>query len=285
MASVLPATTHLRLERDGAVLRLWFNRPETRNALSAEMVREFQATLDAVRDDRAIRIIVLRGTGGTFCAGGDIKNMQATGVAPSQGTVDETRASNRRYGAMLQALDEAPQATIAVVEGWAMGGGIGFASVADITLAMANAQFAMTEVTLGIVPAAISPFVVRRIGLTNARRFAVSGARLDGHGARAVGFVHEVADDTAALESLLNAQINQILKCAPGAVAETKRLMLRAATAMPMTELLDHAAVSFADAVRSVEGREGTAAFVEKRKPAWFEKIETGQAGPGKADA
>ena len=277
MTSVLPTTSDIRLERDGAVLRLWFNRPESRNALSANMVREIQATLDAVRDDRAIRIIVLRGTGGTFCAGGDIKNMQATGVAPSQGTVDETRASNRRYGAMLQALDEAPQATIAVVEGWAMGGGIGFASTADVTLALSSAQFAMTEVTLGIVPAAISPFVVRRIGLTNARRFAVSGARLDGRGAQAVGFVHEVADDAAALEALLTAQINQILKCAPGAVAETKRLMRRAATAMPMIELLDHAADSFAAAVRSPEGREGTAAFVEKRKPAWLGKV-----GPGK---
>ena len=281
----LPPTKHIRLERDGAVLRLWFNRPEARNALSAEMVGEIQATLDAVRDDRGVRVIVLRGAGGTFCAGGDIKNMQATGAPLAAGAVDETRASNRRYGAMLQALDEAPQATIAVVEGWAMGGGIGFASTADITIALVSAQFAMTEVTLGIVPAAISPFVVRRIGLTNARRFAVSGARLDGRAAQAAGFVHEVAEDAAALEALLTAQINQILKCAPGAVAETKRLMLRAAAALPMADLLDYAAGSFAAAVRSTEGREGTAAFVEKRKPAWSERVDGGTDGPGKANA
>ena len=273
MASLLPATTHIRLEREGPVLRLWLNRPETRNALSGDMVREIQATLDAVRDDRSVRVIVVRGAGGTFCAGGDIKNMQASGAAAVAGATDELRAGNRRYGAMLAAMNEAPQAVIAVVEGAAMGGGIGFASVADITIAMADAQFAMTEVMLGIVPAAISPFVVRRIGLTAARRFAVSGARLDGRAARDVGFVHEVADDAVKLEALVTAQITQILKCAPGAVAETKRLMLRAATSMPMTELLEHAADSFAAAVRGPEGREGTAAFVEKRKPHWVEKV------------
>ncbi len=272
MSTVLPATSHVRLHQTGPVLHLWLNRPEAKNALSARMVQEITATFDAIRDDRGIRVIVIRGAGGTFCAGGDIKNMQAA-RAPEPAAEDETRAGNRRYGAMLQTIDEAPQATIAVVEGAALGGGIGFASTADITLAQADAQFAMTEVMLGIVPAAISPFVVRRIGLTAARRFAVSGARLDGHAAKAVGFVHEVADTSEALDALTIATINQILKCAPGAVAEAKRLMLRAATAMPMSDLLDHAADSFAAAVRSAEGRDGTSAFVEKRKPYWAEKI------------
>jgi isohexenylglutaconyl-CoA hydratase len=273
MTSTLPVTAHIRLDRQGSVLHLWLNRPDTRNALSAQMVREIQATFDAIRDDRSVRVVVIRGAGGTFCAGGDIKGMQAASAPPAPGAEDETRASNRRYGAMLLSIEEAPQATIAVVEGAAMGGGIGFASTADITLARADAKFAMTEVTLGVVPAAISPFVVRRIGLTAARRFGVSGARLDGHGARAVGFVHEVAETTDALEQLLTATINQILTCAPGAVAETKRLMLRAATAAPLPELLERAADSFAAAVRGPEGREGTAAFVAKRKPNWVETI------------
>ena len=272
MTSMLPATVNIRLEREGAVLRLWLNRPETRNALSSDMVREIQAAFDAIRDDRSIRVVVIRGAGGTFCAGGDIKNMQMAGAALAPGAVDEVKAGNRRYGAMLQTINEAPQATITVVEGAAMGGGIGFASVADITIAMADAQFAMTEVMLGIVPAAISPFVVRRIGLTAARRFAVTGARLSGVDACVVGFAHQVVTDAGALDDEISAAIDQVLKCAPGAVAETKRLMQRAATAMPMPELLDHAAESFAAAVRSLEGREGTAAFIEKRKPNWVQK-------------
>ncbi len=271
----LPATTHIRLERKGPVLHLWLNRPEVKNALSAQMVREIQATFDAIHDDRSVRVVVIRGAGGTFCAGGDIKTMQAASAPPAPGATDETRAGNRRYGAMLQTIDEAPQATIAVVEGAALGGGIGFASTADITIAKADAQFAMTEVMLGVVPAAISPFVVRRIGLTAARRFAVSGARLDGHGAKAVGFAHDVAETAEGLDAAVHAAINQILKCAPGAVAETKRLMLRAASPMPMAALLDAAADSFAAAVRAPEGREGTAAFVEKRKPTWVEKLDT----------
>jgi isohexenylglutaconyl-CoA hydratase len=275
MAATLPVTTHIRLDRRGPVLHLWLNRPEVRNALSAQMVQEIQATFDAIARDRGVRVVVIRGAGGTFCAGGDIKNMQAASAPPPPGTVDETRAGNRRYGAMLQTIDEAPQATIAVVEGAALGGGIGFASTADITIAKADAQFAMTEVMLGVVPAAISPFVVRRIGLTAARRFAVSGARLDGHGAKAVGFAHEVAETAEALDAAVTAAINQILKCAPGAVAETKRLMLRAASPVAVGDLLEAAAESFAAAVRGPEGREGTAAFVEKRKPVWVEKIDT----------
>lgn len=273
MAAALPATTHIRLERDGPILRLWLNRPDVRNALSADMVREIQATFDAIRDDRDVRIVVIRGAGGTFCAGGDIKNMSTASAPPPAGAIDELKAGNRRYGAMLLTIDEARQAVIAVVEGAAMGGGIGFASVADITLALESAQFAMSEVMLGVVPAAISPFVVRRIGLTAARRFAVSGAKLSGREARDIGFAHEVCADAAALEVQLTATINQILKCAPDAVAETKQLMLRAATAVPLTELLDRAADSFAAAVRSPEGREGTTAFVEKRKPNWVAKV------------
>ena len=272
MTATLPQTHHIRLEPEGPVLRVWLNRPDVRNALSTEMVRELQATFDAIRDDANVRVVVIRGAGGTFCAGGDIKNMSLA-APPVAGETDELKAGNRRYGAMLLTIEEARQAVIAVVEGAAMGGGIGFASVADITLALESAQFAMTEVMLGIVPAAISPFVVRRIGLTAARRFAVSGAKLSARQAQAVGFVHEIAADTAALEALLTAEINQILKCAPDAVAETKRLMQRAATGIPMTELLDRAADSFAAAVRGPEGREGTTAFVEKRKPNWFGKI------------
>ena len=227
------------------------------------------ATPDAPKSKEDELLAVLRGEAPSGDKAITCKQLAIHGSSAAVPDIKELKARNRRYGALLQTIDEAPQATIAVVEGAAMGGGIGFACVADIAIARADAQFAMSEVMLGIVPAAISPFVVRRIGLTAARRFAVSGARLDATAARDVGFVHEVAADAGALDAAVSAAIAQILKCAPGAVAETKRLMLRAATAMPMSELLDRAAESFSAAVASPEGREGTAAFVEKRKPAW----------------
>jgi isohexenylglutaconyl-CoA hydratase len=267
--AALPTTEHVRLDLQGSVLHVWLNRPEVKNALSRRMTEDLLATFAAIRDNRLVRVVVLRGAGGTFCAGGDIKNMSTSGDAPAAGARDDLREDNRRYGAMLDAVNTAPQAVIAAVEGHAMGGGVGLACTADITIAASDAVFQMTEVRLGIVPAAISPFVVRRIGLTAARRFGVSGARLDAAGAVAVGFAHEATADAAGFDAAISAAVDDILKCAPGAVAETKRLMLAAAGATPMPELLDQAADSFAAAVRSAEGQEGTRAFVEKRKPAW----------------
>jgi len=272
----LPDTAHITLEAQGPVLRVWLNRPELRNAMTAQMVREILATFAAIREDRGVRVVVLRGAGGTFCAGADLKNLAgATGTPPAgAGAAHELEQSNRRFGLMMETVDSAPQALIAAVEGYAMGGGFGLACVADITIATQDARFAMTEVTLGLVPAAISPFVVRRIGLTAARRFGVSGARLSGEQAREVGIAHLTVESAAALDAAVTDAINQILQCAPEAVAETKRLMLRAAGPAPMPELLDQAAESFARAVRGPEGREGTKAFVEKRKPAWVTRIE-----------
>ncbi len=269
--TVLPTSPeHIALTRDGPVLTVLLNRPEARNALSATMSAELRATFEALRNMPDIRVVVLRGAGGTFCAGGDIKNFSAASAPLAAGETDEIAANNRRGGELFQLIDEARQAVVVVVEGFAMGGGFGMACLGDVTLARADATFAMTEMTIGIVPAQISPFVVRRIGLTAARRFGVSGAKLAGHGAKAVGIVHEVADNEGDLEALIAANIKQILRCAPGAVAATKALMHRAARGgMPMGELLDQAAGEFSAALRSDEGKEGTSAFVEKRKPNW----------------
>lgn len=271
MTTNLPTqTSFIRLECVGPVLYVWLNKPETRNALVAGMGEELRDTFVALRKNRDIRVVVLRGAGRTFCAGGDIKGFNAASKPLAPGEPDALKEANRGGGALFQMIDEARQAVIVVVEGFAMGGGFGMACLGDITIAHANAQFAMTEVTLGIVPAQISPFVVRRIGFTAARRFGVSGGRLNGRQARDIGIAHEVADDHEALEAAIDANIAQVLKCAPDAVATTKALMHRVAGGnMPMDALLDRAADDFVSAVRSEEGREGTRAFVEKRKPSW----------------
>lgn len=270
MAGLPQNTEFIRLDRNGPVLYVWLNRPETRNALVSGMGQELRDTFGALQDMHDVRVVVLRGAGGTFCAGGDLKNFNAASKPLAPGEHDALKEANRAGGSLFQAIDEARQAVIVVVEGFAMGGGFGMACLGDITIAQADAQFAMTEVMLGIVPAQISPFVVRRIGLTAARRFGVSGGRLNGAEARDIGIAHEVAADAAALEAALDANIAQVLKCAPGAVAVTKALMHRVAKGgMEMSALLDQAAEDFVAAVRSDEGREGTGAFVEKRKPAW----------------
>jgi isohexenylglutaconyl-CoA hydratase len=175
---------------------------------------------------------------------------------------------------MLETVNAAPQVVIAAVEGYAMGGGFGLACVADISIAAADARFAMSEVMVGVVAAAISPFVVQRIGLTAARRLAVTGVRLSGVEAAAVGVAHLAVGDATALDAAVRETCNQVLKCGPGAIAASKRLMLRAAGPNPVPELLDDAANVFAAAVRSAEGREGTRSFVEKRKPSWVVQVE-----------
>jgi isohexenylglutaconyl-CoA hydratase len=270
----LPQTSHVRLDLRGPVLHLWLDRPQSRNALSPQMVREIGETFAAIAEDRSVRVVVLRGSGGTFCAGGDIKSMAVAHEAPPPGATDELKESNRRFGAVLERVNCAPQVVIAAVEGYAMGGGFGLACVADFTVATVDARFAMSEVMIGVVAAAISPFVVQRIGLTAARRLGVSGARLTGAEAAEIGIAQLAVADAAALEVAVREAANQVLKCAPGAIATTKRLMLRAAAGSPLHELLDDAAESFAAAVRGAEGREGTRAFVEKRKPSWVVQTE-----------
>lgn len=270
----LPQTSHIKLDLHGAVLHLWLDRPELRNAISPLMVREIIATFAAIADDRSVRVVVLRGAGGTFCAGGDIRSMSASHDAPPPGAADELKDNNRRFGAMLDAVNAAPQVVIAAVEGFAMGGGFGLACVADITIATADARFAMSEVMIGVVAAAISPFVVQRIGVTAARRLAVTGLRIDGAQAAAAGVAHLIVADAVALDAAVRDACNRVLQCGPNAVAASKQLMLRAAGPTAMPELLAAAADVFAAAVRSPEGREGTKSFVEKRKPSWVVQVE-----------
>jgi isohexenylglutaconyl-CoA hydratase len=263
--AALPVTQSLLLERDDWVLKIWFNRPEAKNALSAQMTEELNAVLDAVSEDRSLRAIVLRGAGGVFCAGGDIKGfksgMQATDA-------DEVAASNRSFGDLMIKLNEQPQVVIVLVEGAAIGGGLGLACVGDVTLVTADARFRLSETSLGIPPAQIAPFVTERVGLTQARRLMLTGARFKGAEALALGIAHGVATDTADLEAQCEIILGHIKACAPGANAVTKGILFESVR-RPRAEALDFASRGFAQCMLSPEGLEGVAAFVEKRPASW----------------
>lgn len=264
----LPETTTLALRADGPFLHVTLNRPECRNAMSLAMVRELMAVFEAVRADEGCRAIVLRGAGGHFCAGGDIKDMAGARAAAQQSDGDPYYDLNREFGRALQQAEQMPQVIIAVTEGAVLGGGFGLCCISDVALTHAEAQFGLPETSLGLPPAQIAPFVVKRIGLTRARRLALTGARFDGRAACELGIVHEVAEDTEALDALVDATLAQIRRCAPQANAVTKQLMLNVGK-VPLEELLDGAAHSFSEAVRGAEGTEGTLAFVQKRKASW----------------
>ena len=263
----------LRTLRQGGFLFLTLDDAATRNALSPEMVEELQVAVDAAAADATLRAVVLRGANGFFCAGGSMGSFQERlKTEQTQTGADPIAAHNRTFGYFLTALARLPKVLVAVVEGAAMGGGFGLACAADIVLARRDAKFALSETTLGLVPAQIAPFVVARIGQAQARRLALSGERIDGAEAERIGLVNFVADDTAALEARLLAVLRGIARCAPGANAATKALFQECAE-VELGPILDRAAQAFARQMRT-EGAEGVAAFRDKRDAAWVEKIK-----------
>jgi isohexenylglutaconyl-CoA hydratase len=262
--SILPVCQTLLLELHNGVLHITLNRPDSRNAMSLQMVAELRAVLAAVRDDRQVRALVIGGAGGHFCAGADIKDMAN---ARAQGQT-AYRELNRAFGTLLEEIQHAPQVVITVLQGAVLGGGFGLACVSDIAMADHQAQFGLPETSLGLLPAQIAPFVVQRIGLTQARRLALTAARFDGTQARRMGLVHFVEHDPQALAERLDEVLAHVLCCAPEANAMTKKLLL--ASAVQLSDgLLDQAAEWFSEAVTGDEGVEGTMAFVQKRKPGW----------------
>lgn len=271
--ATLPDCTTLLLRRDGWRLHVTLNRPDARNAMSFAMVRELMAVFAAIADDRSLRAVILRGADGSFCSGGDIKDMAAArGAEPGPDGKDPLAASNRLFGRMLEQIEAAPQAVIAVIEGAALGGGFGLCCVSDVAIASDDARFRLPETSLGVPPAQIAPFIVRRLGLTQARRLAVTGGSLDAAQALALALVHHVSPRTG-LDDQLARVLQDIARCAPEAVATTKRLVLAAAGAHgeTLSTLLDAAADDFARAARGPESVEGMTAFIQKRSPQWAE--------------
>jgi len=265
----LPATENLILEPDDGWLTIWFNRPESRNALAREMTAELRAVLSAVHDDRSVRGITLRGKGGVFCAGGDLKGFKANYQGGGQSHAD-VAASSRAGGEMFDQINEMPQVVVMLVEGAAMAGGLGMVCTGDVVAVTEDAKFSMTETTLGIPPAQIAPFVAQRLGLRVARRLMVTAARFDGTEAGRLGLADHVVADVAGLEEVEAQVKKQVRRCAPGANAVTKGIVL-ATRHLDRPAMLEFAADGFASCMLSDEGREGVASFLEKRKPVWAE--------------
>ncbi|WP_308911522.1 enoyl-CoA hydratase-related protein [Pseudokordiimonas caeni] len=250
------------LER--GVLTLWLARPEARNALTAEMVDGLMDGLKAAADDAAVRVVVIRGRGGFLSAGADLKGMGAGGKG---GVI----TANRRFGQMVEAAERFPKPLVVVAEGAALGGGFGLLCAADVAIAEAGCKFGMPEVTRGLIPAQIAPFVVARIGHTQARRLALTGEMIDGAEAERLGLVHHVETGAEAVEARLAKVLALLLGAAPGATFVTKALLAQMAVQVDAA-MLDRAALLFTEAAMSAEGAEGMRAFAEKRKPSWAEE-------------
>ncbi len=266
----LPKTENILLEQEAGWLTIWFNRPDNRNALSKELTTELKEVLNAVRDKKNIRGITLRGKGGVFCAGGDLKGFKNNYQGGSQ-TVEDIAAASRQGGQMFDLINELPQVVLILVEGAAIAGGLGMVCCADAVAVTKDARFAMTETAIGIPPAQIAPFVAQRLGLRIARRLMVTASRFDGEEAYRLGLADYVVDDAAGLDQIEADMKKQVRRCAPGANAVTKAIVL-ATRHLNREQQLDFAAKGFAECMLSDEGREGVASFIEKRKPIWAEQ-------------
>ncbi len=266
----LPQFETLLTERRERALLVTLNRPEARNAINRDMVRDLTALAGLMEQDRQTSAIVMRGAHGTFCAGGDIKGFMAMfkSAQPLPGEKDQVARGNREFGSFMTRFEALPQTIVMVVEGSAFGGGLGLLCAGDVVLAAADAKFAMSETGLGIPPAQIAPFVAARVGIARTRRLALTGYRFDGREAERIGLVDMACDGTAALEAALTQVLAEIGRCAPGANAAIKRLLL-ASRVTDRDQLLDDSADAFAACLRGPEGQEGVTAFLEKRKPNW----------------
>ncbi|MBY0410224.1 MAG: enoyl-CoA hydratase/isomerase family protein [Burkholderiaceae bacterium] len=266
------STSPLLIERSalgsGCVERWTLNAPDSRNALTAAAVDALRAACARAQTDTDLRAIVLQGAGGHFCAGGSLGDFVSAIGQPWQGaaSADPLATLNREYGALLEALTALPQWLLAAVDGAAMGGGIGLLCCADFVLATPQAVFATPEVTLGIVPAQIAPFVVRRLGDAAARDWLLQGQRWSAKEAIRAGLVNALAEGPLA-DAVLE-RLRTVALAAPAAVAATKQLLL-SRQVLPLPALLDAAALSFASSLRGTEAPQGLGAFAKRQPAPW----------------
>jgi methylglutaconyl-CoA hydratase len=260
---------YLLIERDGPLVRLVLNRPDVRNAFDDRLVEELHTwAVEVAHDPGGARLVVLSGAGRTFCAGADLGWMRRTaGFSRAENERDA-----QRLAAMYGALDRLPVPLVGRVHGAALGGGAGLAAVCDVVVAASDAVFGFTEVKLGIVPGAISPYVLAKIGRSAARALFLTGARFDAARALAIGLVHHVAPPER-LDEAVDSVTGEILSAGPEAVSAAKQL-IRQVWRLDAEEAGSLTADAIATRRASAEGQEGIRAFLEKRRAPWARKPE-----------
>jgi len=263
-AAKRPAASLVEVTKRNAVAIVVINRPEVHNAFNAALIRELTATFAALDADDGVRAVVLAGAGKSFCAGADLNWMKdMAGYSRAQNLADA-----HALAAMLRTLDGMGKPTIARVHGAAMGGGVGLAACCDIAVAAQEATFALSEAKLGLIPATISPYVVEAIGARRARRYFLTAERFDAAEAYRIGLVHEIVP-LPELDARINELLGALLVAGPQAQRECKALIRTVAHRPIDAQVIAATARHIADVRVSDEGREGIAAFLGKRTPAW----------------
>jgi methylglutaconyl-CoA hydratase len=258
---------HLEIEQRGPVRWIWLNRPEVRNAFNEALIADISTAFADVESSAETRVVVVAARGAAFCAGADLNWMRSM----ANFTHAENHADALRVARMFHAVHSSSRPVIARVQGDAYGGGVGLAAACDIVIAAEPVNFGLSEVRLGIVAATISPHLVRAMGARQAARYMLTAEKFDARRARELGLVHEVTKPRALDEEVAR-QAGVLLSSSPTALAATKRLLADVVEAPMDDVLLAATAKCIADARVSPEGREGIAAFLEKRAPSWVPK-------------
>jgi len=247
-----------------AVATIWLNRPEVRNALNETMIAELDDAFRHLGESDEVRVIVLTGRGRAFCAGGDLQWMQRMATY----SASENEADAMRLAAMLHRINCCPKPTIARVHGAAFAGGMGLSAACDIVVASRTAEFCLSEVKVGLVPATISPYVLQALGVRAARRYMLSAESISADEAHRIGFVHEVREP-ADIDNAINDLTKSLRMGGPAAIAVSKDLIAKVASRQIDSALIEDTARMIASVRASAEGREGVDAFLGKRKAAW----------------
>lgn len=255
---------NIEFELTGKVGTVWLNRPEVHNALNAEMIAEIIDFFTKVNDMPEVRVVVLRGRGKSFCAGADLNYMK--GIAAFG--FDENYQDSLKLAKCFNAIYTCSKPTIAVVHGAAMGGANGLLAACDVVFCDETTKFAFSEVKLGIAPATISLYVMKRIGERGARDLMVSGRRFEGPEAEKYGLVNKSLP-AEEIENHLNAYISGLMSSGPDAMKACKQLIYNISNKMQFEDAIDYTARLIAELRASKEGQEGMASFLEKRKANW----------------
>jgi methylglutaconyl-CoA hydratase len=250
----------------GSVVRLTLDRPDVHNAFDASLISELRASFTGLAREGPtdLRVVVLAGAGPSFCAGADISWMRAAASLDVEANEQDAMA----MADMFEVIDTCPVPVIARVHGSALGGGMGLCAVADVVIAESGTRFGFTETRLGILPAVISPFVVAKVGESEARALFPGGRRFDAVRAQRIGLVHEVVEGDAALDAAVTSAIRDVMAAGPTAARQAKAI-IREIRGLGHGSAKWHTARTIARQRVSPEAREGLAAFDEKRRPAW----------------
>jgi Enoyl-CoA hydratase/carnithine racemase len=256
----------IRATADGVVF-VTLNRPAKKNAFDAATIAALFEAFETLHGADHVRVVFLRGAGGTFCAGADLGWMRDA--------VDWSESENREdamgLAKMLKALRDIPALTVALVEGAAMGGGAGLVAACDMAVAVRGSRFAFSEVHLGLIPATIAPYVIEAVGARRARALFTTGDMFDADTAKSFGLVGHVLDSGDEIDGFVQFLTDMMLGCAPGAVGDAKRLVNDIAGHRLDHSLMEDTARRIARARVSAEGQEGVRAFLDRRKPSWSE--------------